>query len=112
MNPRLFLRYDDFYLRRYPPCHLPSATPDMSCRACEAFDVKDLGRKSSHLTNICVQKHHPLFGEDSVWDASRFRQYLESKDLGGMLDDQILPGLQGRGRRAWLTRNRDREDHD
>ncbi|EKX43451.1 hypothetical protein GUITHDRAFT_110575 [Guillardia theta CCMP2712] len=78
VNPRLFLRYDDFYLRR----------------ACEAFDVKDLGRKSSHLTNICVQKHHPLFGEDSVWDASRFRQYLESKDLGGMLDDQILPGIE------------------
>jgi len=45
-----FLRHEAMYARR----------------ASAPFGA-DLGERFAHLTNVCVQKQHPRFGEDSVW---------------------------------------------
>lgn len=66
VEPALLLRHKTFYLRR----------------ACDAFDVKDLSKRASHLTNISLQKHHPKFGEDCVWDGHQFAAFLQQRSVG------------------------------
>jgi hypothetical protein len=63
VRPTLILRHELFYLRR----------------SCEPFDLGDLGRRGAHLTNICVQKHHPNFGEDCVWDGVQLDHFLRQR---------------------------------
>ena len=63
VRPTLILRHELFYLRR----------------SCEPFDLGDLERRGAHLTNICVQKHHPKFGEDCVWDGVQLDHFLRQR---------------------------------
>jgi len=63
VEPALVLRHETFYLRR----------------SCEIFDTKDLSKRTPHLTNISLQKHHPRFGEDCVWDGPQFGAFLAQR---------------------------------
>ena len=83
VEPLLLLRHKTFYLRR----------------SCDPFDRNDPSKstRAAHLTNISLQKHHPRFGEDSVWDGHQVHHFQTTGSIC------ILDGAAARPPHAGLS---------